>query len=460
MKETVSRYGCRFNQAHTSMTTLDDRLYAWLLESDERQFELAFKSYFDVAYPSVVRRLVRLSRWDPLYLEELAQDALLRFFDKVGRKRREASEAVRISLSHIRPLNFGNFHESQVVGWTTDVGLFRDAAISFRPPGSDNTDWKTSIRALAERIPVLQREGLRLLHSVHLELRWTFDDVDSASSREPETDLILDQSDDVSQVNDHADPVISGTCEEHLVEEMLAKSARAVIAEKDHPGATSFVQGTWTIVRALPRLRVPTNGYLFDIAVTIYLDECKKRARQKRGGAGVFTADPSGAADRSGIASNHPIERMTLESFAGDDGERFDDSHMMAANCTSDFNPPSVDPTSQYENDDLFEKFYEYLRRPVDDAMNRFHQAQKNGRAVAERRKLDSLTSKFFRTMSVLSEMGEGYTQEQTAERLGLSRNQVRYIVESVQEIYSRFAADFVSPPILSKSAKEDSHVN
>jgi DNA-directed RNA polymerase specialized sigma24 family protein len=215
------------------------------------------------------------------------------------------------------------------------------------------------------------------------------------------------------------------------------------------------VQGTSVIARALPHLRVPTNGYLFEIAGTIYLDECKRRGRQKRGGTGAL------AAVESADDSNHPIERLKLETFAADDGEeRFDDGvPAKAANGATSTTVPSVDPTSKYENEDLFEKFYEYLRRPVDDAIEAFHDAEKLGRAAAQRRKVESLTAKFSRTMSVLSVVGEGYTQEQTAERLGLSRNQVKYIIESVQEAYAHFAADTAGHAKRSSTAAGTSNV-
>lgn len=440
--ETRSPFGAPFKKTANGMTTLDHRLYAWLLESDERRFELAFKAYFDVAYPSVMRRLARLSNWDPVHLEELAQDALLRFFNKVGRERREASVTVRESLSQIRPLNFGLFYERQVTGWAKEVGSFREAAMGFRPPPSDDTEWKTSIRVLADRIPVLQRQGRHLLNSVHMALRWTFDDVDVPVATPKE---LHDPSDKIGHDDDEVNPT-SSTWEEHFVEEMSARTARAVTAENDHPGTTVFVQGTWIIVRALPHLRVPTNGYLFEIAMTIYLDECKKRGRQKRGGTGIRTKDQSEPAEQAEIASDHPLESRIPESFAEVDGEdRFDDVSEMAANSVTGFAMPSVDPVDQYENQDFFEKFYEYLRKPIDEAIDRFHKAHSNGGAVAERRRLDSLTNKFSRTMAVLSTMGEGYTQDQTAQRLGLSRNQVKYIVESVQKAYTRFATDAAS---------------
>jgi hypothetical protein len=247
------QYRCVSEEKNNGMTTLDQRLYAWLLESNERRFELAFKVYFDVAYPSVMRHLARLSRWDPVHLEELAQDALLRFFHKVGRNRREASDAVKASLAQIHPLNFGVFHERQVINWISDIGSFRESAMGFRPPQSDDTEWKSSIRALAERIPALQGQGWHLLHSLHLALHWAFDDLNLspvAPSDEP-----------IEQWEEDPGTATCKNCEEHLIEEMRANTARAVAAEQDHPGATPFVQGTSVIVRALPHLRVPTNGY-------------------------------------------------------------------------------------------------------------------------------------------------------------------------------------------------------
>ena len=59
------------------MTTLDDQLYTWLSETDDRRFTLAFNSYFLLAYPAVVRHLARFAPSDPALLEEIAQDLSL-----------------------------------------------------------------------------------------------------------------------------------------------------------------------------------------------------------------------------------------------------------------------------------------------------------------------------------------------------------------------------------------------
>jgi hypothetical protein len=73
------------------MTTLDDRLYTWLSQVDERRFTLAFNSYLLLAFPAVVRHLARFAPSDPALLAEIAQDSLLKFFERIGRARRAAS---------------------------------------------------------------------------------------------------------------------------------------------------------------------------------------------------------------------------------------------------------------------------------------------------------------------------------------------------------------------------------
>ena len=98
------------------MTTLDHRLYAWLRESDEQRFQLAFNAYYSLAFPAVIRRIARQSRWDLSSLEEIAQDALLKFFERAGRGRREASNTVKNALALINPPNIGGFHKRHRIG--------------------------------------------------------------------------------------------------------------------------------------------------------------------------------------------------------------------------------------------------------------------------------------------------------------------------------------------------------
>ena len=178
--------------------------------------------------------------------------------------------------------------------------------------------------------------------------------------------------------------------------------------------------------------------------MTIYLDECKKRGRQKRGGS-TTTPSHTTNTEKVDLDPQHPFAVLRLDSentLAAE--EYFEAAASTTANDRSGLNfvTPAIDPTIQYENEDLFEKFFQYLRTPLVEATQAYAKAVGTRRAAGERRRLDSLTGKFARTTAVLGLMGEGYTQEQIAEQLSISRNQVKYIIELVQEAYARFAAD------------------
>jgi hypothetical protein len=421
----------------TGMTTLDHQLYAWLAEPDERRFERAFNGYFALAFPAVVRRLARLSRWDSAVLEELAQDVLLRFFDKVGRGRRGSADAVSAALERIRPLNLGRFHQRQVEIWTKEVGSFRDKAMGFRLDLEDEAgeaEWRETIQALGAHIPHLQRQGCHLLHSVQLELHWSRD---GKTPKDHPSEVAAQLED--TEISDPATLEVI----QHFVPEMVAKTAAALAAEAQHPGVIQFVEDTHFVIAVIPRLRVPTNGYLFQIAMTVYLDECKMRGRRKRGGHGVPGIGETPALNAE-LLSEHPVGVMTMTSDAGPpeiDAEHLDQGVPRPANGPSQYDlaGPADDPTQRYEDEEFLEKFYEYLRGPVDDAAEAYRAAQVTGRGLIERRRLESLTGKFDRMTSVLAMLGEGHTQEGTAERLGLSRNQVKYIVELAQVAYARF---------------------
>ncbi len=404
------------------MTALDQRLYGWLIQSDERRFRLAFDSYFHLAFPAVVCHLSRVSRWDVAPLEDLAQDALLRFFERVGRGRRDAALCIQNTLPAITSTRLGPVHERRLHGWSVDVAAFVHAATHFEPPRADDSsepEWRARVRSLADRIPQLQSAGRSLIEDAAVALRWRFDEPTASGSA-----IFVDR----------------------VSAELIAGSDRAVVAERSMPGLSRLAGGIVEIAAALPRLRLPTNAYLFEIATSLYLDECKRRARRKRGGVGIQAVSshngsswPMVHADDSGrFLFDNPDTDLDSDSDS-----RFDDVSDLSFAAAV---PPrrvaaAIDPTPQYEHEQLFEKFYEHLRRPVDEAVEAFTNADAESDARAARRTLESVTRKFSRTVSVLAMMGEGHTQEQTAQRLGLSRNQVKYILELVKKAYTHFVA-------------------
>ncbi len=442
-------------------TMLDQLLYDWIAEPNELRFERAFNRYFTTAFPLLQRHLVRLSRWDPANVEELAQDALLRFFHKVGRGRREASETVNGALVGIRPLNMGVFHERHVNRWTQDVESFRGTAMTFRiSPNreSDGAFLMGAIRALTDRIRPLQDRGDHLLQTIRVDLDWQIDDQAAVPSPDSGTSARTATAPTFEGLDGGDLPSI--VFAQSLAGEALAQSPRTVDAEHRRPGVARFVSTTMTVILHLPALRVPTNGYLFEIALTVYLDECKKRGRRKRGGTGFRESDAATEGVFGAVA--HPIERLGAEfDGSGGVGEYLDVEYSPPANGASTDAPavPSVDPTRQYEDVEFLEKFYAYLRRPLDEATADYQRAQTTGRAATEWKKASSVSMKFERTVAVLSLMGEGYTQEQIATRLDLSRNQVKYVIELVQESYARFAGISDRPVAPAPSAEDQSHV-
>jgi DNA-directed RNA polymerase specialized sigma24 family protein len=388
-------------------TSLDYRLYAWLAEADDKRYWQAFDAYFRAAFPIVIRRLVRLSSWAACDVEDLAQEALLKFYSKIGRERPDLAHAVRRTLADIQPLALGSIHERHVGVWVGEVRNFIDKAMTFRIEATQSEEeWKSALASNLERIPVLQKEGWDLMRPVLTTLGWRDDVADFTS-------------------------------------EVLSRSARAQDAEKILTGLCAFVGGSSYVIEHLPPLRIPTNAYLFEIVTTMYLDECKKRGRVKRGGTGTHRSELPARAERDipAVMPSHPLDSMR-------DDEVQDLTELEPSRLNS--RAPEVpqwgritnDPTSEYEDTELYESFHEYLYHPVADAIEALQQAQLRGRASAEQRRYESVANKFSRAMSVLESLGEGYTQEETAERLGLSRNQVKYVVERVHEAYLQFEAE------------------
>jgi DNA-directed RNA polymerase specialized sigma24 family protein len=234
---------------------------------------------------------------------------------------------------------------------------------------------------------------------------------------------------------------------ERWVEEVLEGKARAVTAENRIPGVIRFVELAFLVIGAIPRLRVPTNAYLFETAMTLYLDESRKRGRQKRGGrATPWFSEP------------HPIDLLSSDPDMNGTGDE-PVMETVGAGHAAFFDAPSSDPVRNIEDEQFLERFYDFLRTPLDEAIDAYDKARSRGRAVAERRKLDSLHDKFSRTVDVLSLMGEGYSQDQIAARLGISRNQVKYTIEVVQEAFARFTSHTAAPERRNLGMQVESYV-
>jgi DNA-directed RNA polymerase specialized sigma24 family protein len=422
---------------NTKATQLDQMLYAWLAESDDRKFDRAFQRYYAEASPSLVRYLANRSSLADLDCEQIAVDALLKFFTRVGRDRRQAAESVSHALPKIQPLNLGPFHSRQVQRWTADVGSFKTMSMSFTltPDDAAGRAWKAEIQTQADGIPPLQRQGLHLLETVRAAVAAIADPTPGV----PES-LACDEE---AEAPSAEHPVIR-TFAEGLREAAEACPAGPLAAESRHPGVLKFVAGAWTVVDVLPALRIPTNGYLFDIAQSLYLDECKARGRKKRGGGGVSATrqDDGNAVDGpTPSAAAFVLDEELPPDEADTDGSG--GSSLAFAARPGDF---TADPTAELIDEDFCARFYAYLRKPLDDAEEAYRRAASAGKADAERRRLASISDKHARLMAVLTMRIEGQTQEAIAQLLDLSRNQVKYIAEQVQAAYQQFCASAMRP--------------
>jgi DNA-directed RNA polymerase specialized sigma24 family protein len=419
----------------STATQLDQMLYTWLAEPDNGKFDQAFKRYYAEASSKLVAYLARRSSLLDLDCEQIAVDALLKFFCRVGRDRRQAAELVADSLARIQPLDFGPFHVRQVRRWTTDIGLFRDSSMSFtlRQQDGDERPWKAEIQALTDNVPPLQRQGCHLLEPVRAAVG-TIADVNPVETVDPTSASSDDpfDSEGYALIREFATGLRNAAKE---------GSAGASSAEGRHPGVLGFVDGSWSVIDALPLLRVPTNGYLFDIAQSLYLDECKARGRKKRGGmTGSVAADGEAAAQNGAI---HPLAQLSLDEtgWHEEDAEASQSRALTATGFEVSSAEFAFDPAADQIGEEFCRQFNAYLRKPLEDAEEAYRQAAAAGPANAERKRLESISRKNERVITVLSMRIEGQTQEEIAEALGISRNQVKYIVELMQAAYEQFCA-------------------
>jgi DNA-directed RNA polymerase specialized sigma24 family protein len=317
--------------------------------------------------------------------------------------------------------------------------------------GDPGRAWKQEIQSLSDTIPPLQRQGCHLLEPVRAGVQ----DIAAGGSGND----VAGNDHDHDHGNDHGtldgDGGGAGSDEDtgapdYVKTQAFASALRraaasgtpaASAAEARHPGVIRFVDGSWSVIDALPLLRVPTNGYLFDIAQSLYLDECKSRGRKKRGGAGV--APLAGSAGTESDDPTHPLSRINLEENGAHDDplETDEPSGLTAMGFGAAVADLAFDPATDQMSEEFCERFFAYLRKPLADAEEAYRQATARGSAKAERKRLESLSQKNERVMSVLTLRIEGETQEAIAETLGISRNQVKYIVELVQAAYEQFSA-------------------
>jgi DNA-directed RNA polymerase specialized sigma24 family protein len=419
------------------LKTLDVLLSRWVGEADESRADTAFQAYYSTAFPSLARHVQHRTGWDPASAEDIAQEALLRFFERAGPGRRRAVAVLRSAANCLTAPEHRALQPPQTLPWAGNVERFVGSITEFRP--SSDEQWRATADGLWSRIVSLQRVGLCLIDEARRGLLW-----DVAEDGDAETDFAPGRPVAVGFAESAGlDGREIGGFARRLARELSLEASPAVLEQRS-AGIGAFVRTVLTVVETLPRLRLPTNGYLFEIATTLFLDEIKRRRRRKRGGAPERTPAQEVVGCGRDVAAR-PFELVPDQPQADPEGGNWLDEHVICEGelrTAASLLSPDLDPVLRYESEEFLHRFYEYLRTPLARASRVLEEARGTGREPAEQYRVECVARKFSRMMAVLSMMGEGYTQEETARRVRLSRNQVKYILESTKQAYARFAAD------------------
>jgi hypothetical protein len=88
-----------------------------------------------------------------------------------------------------------------------------------------------------------------------------------------------------------------------------------------------------------------------------------------------------------------------------------------------------------------YQMFLEFLRAPLSRAEGVLAEAASRGKAKAEQARVDSLRRKYQRLIAILTALHESPqpSEEEIARRQGLTRNQVKYVIERVRKEFNHF---------------------
>jgi DNA-directed RNA polymerase specialized sigma24 family protein len=411
---------------------LDVLLYAWLSEPEARKAELRFSSYFQAAFPAICRYL-RSLRTDSATAQDIAQQALIKLFNHLGKARRAANGRLSEAISALRPLDFGPLHVKQVNSWRRQVGGFRDAAIGFRvsrEPQASRGPWKELREEINGRIPPLARQGAHFIGEVRTRIEPRLSNLVSSES------LTHGSPSSVSELQPpKEDEVVHEACIDREVEgflERVFQYARGrnwtdIDTALCCAGAVAFLTHTSTARASLAALGIPSNGLLYTIAKRQLLDRLRA-ARLETAQRVEHLADGGG----DGV-----LEALDIETEVSGEGAAHEDASWESA-------AGGESEQAETEVEARYRAFLEFLRAPLTRADGALAAAATKGEAKAEQARVDSLRAKYDRLMAVLAALREEPqpTEEEIARREGLTRNQVKYVIERIREEFSYFFPD------------------
>lgn len=410
---------------------LDVLLYAWLSEPEARRAELCFNSYFQAAFPAICR-YIRSLRTDPTTAQDIAQHALIKLFNHLGTARRASDQRMREAILALRPLDFGAWHVRGIDSWRRHVWSFRDAAIGFRvprEPQDTRVKWKESREEINGRIPPLVRQGTRFIADVRIRVEPRLANLvspESFTSSSPSS-IAEPQSNEEDALESVREEAIDRGVERFLVR-LLNYAHCLDSADIDTAlgcaGAVGFLTHTSTVRACLPALAIPSNGLLYTIAKRQLLDRLRAR-KLERAQAVQHLADGGS----EGVLETPDPEEANSRQEARPEAEP----------CAHTAGDESEEPEAEVEA--RYQAFLEFLRAPLTRAEGALAAAAAKGKATAEQARVDSLRTKYDRLMAVLAALREHPqpTEEEIAQRQGLTRNQVKYAIERIREEFNYF---------------------
>jgi DNA-directed RNA polymerase specialized sigma24 family protein len=359
--------------------------------------------------------------------EDIAQQALFKLFQQLGTKRREADARLRTALSSLQPLDFGAHHVERVHSWRDQASRFRAAAVAFRTSYGQRARDEINSRAAP-----LCRQGTNLLSEVRAR-------TDSALSRLTTCESLAqhasrcDMTAGPQSPRDDAAGLAAVPSEQaiaaftaRLLRYSAGREVAIVNAAIGCPGAVEFVTLTKSVCEDLPTVAIPSNGLLYTIARRLFLNSLRSRSADRA----MFAAAVADEAEDPGLligwdidhplGGTRPIREMSVATGPEHHFDASDDER---------------DIESRYR------AFLEFLRVPLTRAEAKLAAADSASSARTLQAKVDSLRQKYERLIAVLRALHDSPqpSEEEIAQKHGLSRNQVKYLIERVRDEFNHF---------------------
>jgi DNA-directed RNA polymerase specialized sigma24 family protein len=406
---------------------LDILLHAWLSETHERKAAQRFTEYFRVAFSAVCRYL-RSLRADDATAQDISQQALVKLFKQLGTKRRDADARLRAALSSLRPLDFGALHAERVQTWREHASSFRAAAVAFR-----SSDGQRAREEINSRTAPLCRQGRKFLSEVHARVDSALSSLISLESPEqhhaPHGDVAGESpsrsGEDAALAADAVEQetaVFAGK----LLDYSAGREIDSVEAAIGCPGAVGFVSCTKTVCEDLPTIAIPSNGLLYTIARRLFLNSLRSKASAQAMFAAAVADEPENPGVLIEWDIDHPPDAMPP---------------MWEMSALTGPEHHSDDSDEEHDIESRYRAFLEFLRTPLTRAEAALAAAASPYSARAQHAKVDSLRRKYERLITVLRALHDSPqpSEEEIAQKHGLSRNQVKYLIERVRDEFNHF---------------------